>query len=270
MSSLQEPFSFSVSIFIVYTFYVDSNKLSVGVWQLIVLTNNHFGGKCKYTFRAENWNQKTMFRLNASVVIRVKEKHLVVTSAQTLLSSTYAGANWNWIISIDAAFLVNIPLGQSYLTAQHVTSPLYFCTLWSGSNQSVCPTSNYTSCHRGRLWLTSKKEVTNMPVFVCSMSNYRSWSQRKFLIFKQTGCLQPLELVPRLVHLPPSLLSISPLASSSPSFTWCSYRCYETCYSCCCQPRPALVLVCTALLWEYQLPTLPCRRWRFRQCLLKG
>ena len=36
------------------------------------------------------------------------------------------------------------------------------------------------------------------------MSNYRSWSQRKFLIFKQTGCLQPLELVPRLVHLPPS------------------------------------------------------------------
>lgn len=56
-----------------------------------------------------------------------------------------------------------------------------------------------------------------MPVFVCSMSNYRSWSQRKFLIFEQTGCLQPLELVPRLVHLPPSLylslhLPLPPLA----------------------------------------------------------
>ena len=56
-----------------------------------------------------------------------------------------------------------------------------------------------------------------MPVFVCSMSNYRSWSQRKFMIFKQTGCLQPLELVPRLVHLPPSLylslhLPLPPLA----------------------------------------------------------
>ena len=50
-------------------------------------------------------------------------------------------------------------------------------------------------------------------------------------------------------------VSISPLASSSPSFTWCSYRCYETCYSCCCQPRLALVLVCTALLWGWQLPT---------------
>ena len=99
------------------------NKLSVGVWQLIVWTNNHA------YISVENWNQKTMFRLNASVVIRVKEKHLGETSAKTLLSSTYAGANWNWTISIDAAFLVNIPLGRSYLTAQQVTSALYFCTL---------------------------------------------------------------------------------------------------------------------------------------------
>ena len=33
------------------------------------------------------------------------------------------------LTSIDAAFPVNIPLGQNYLTAQHVTNPLYFCTL---------------------------------------------------------------------------------------------------------------------------------------------
>ena len=110
VSSLQEPFSFSVSIYCFHT-------LCVGVWHLFVLTNNHV---TEIYISAENWNQKTMFRLNASVVISVKEKHLGETSAETLLSCTYAGANWNWIWnwkSIDAAFLVNIPLGQSYLTA---------------------------------------------------------------------------------------------------------------------------------------------------------
>ena len=67
-----------------------------------------------------------MFRLNASVVISVKEKHHQQKHYSLALMQELIETE---IISIDAAFLVNIPLGQSYLTAQHVTSPLYFCTL---------------------------------------------------------------------------------------------------------------------------------------------
>ena len=100
-----------------------------------------------------------------------------------------------------------------------------------GSNQYAClsvPCQIIDHGHRGSLWYLSRLEIE---LLTTSRASSTTCSSTSFPV------------------------SISPLASSSPSFTWCSYRCYETCYSCCCQPRPALVLVCTALLWGWQLPT---------------
>lgn len=114
-----------------------------------------------------------------------------------------------------------------------------------GSNQYAClsvPCQIIDHGHRGSWWYLSRLEIELITTSRASSTTCSSTS------------------------LP---VSISPLASSSPSFTWCSYRCYETCYSCCCQPRPALVLVCTALLWGWQLPTgvlfaSSCDHWKVK------